>query len=70
MTFRTEHGLQLLEGSCDELTRLATVMQQVSALAAVGADERVWIEEVTVGDAVVRLGLNPDRQARVQIVRS
>ena len=49
--------------------RLATVMQQVSALAVLNDDERVWVDEVTVGDATVKLGLNPGRQGRVQIIR-
>jgi hypothetical protein len=69
VTFVTEHGLEALEGSCDEMARLATVMQQVGALAALNEAEKVWIEDVTVGDAVVKLGLNPGRQARVRILR-
>jgi DNA-binding IclR family transcriptional regulator len=69
VTFVTERGLEPLEGSCDEIARLATVMQQVSTLAMLNDDERVWVDEVTVGDATVRLGLNPGRQGRVQIIR-
>lgn len=69
VTFATENGVELLEGSCDEIARLAQVMQQVSALAALNDDERVWLDEVAVGDAVVRFGLSPGRQARVAIVR-
>ena len=70
VTFVTERGLEPLEGSCDEIARLATVMQQVSTLALLNEDERVWVDEVTVGDAIVKLGLNPGRQGRVQIVRN
>jgi hypothetical protein len=70
VTFMTERGLEALEGSPDELARLATVMQQVGVLAALNDKERVWLEDVTVGDAVVKLGLNPGRQARVRILRA
>lgn len=70
ITFVTERGIEALEGSCDEVARLATVMQQVGALASLNEQEQVWLEDVTVGDAVVKLGLNPGRQARVRIVRS
>jgi hypothetical protein len=69
VTFVTERGIEPLEGSCDEIARLATVMQQVSALAALNENERVWIDEVAVGDAIVKLGLNPGRQGRVKIIR-
>ncbi|HTU96773.1 MAG TPA: hypothetical protein VMF14_13090 [Solirubrobacteraceae bacterium] len=69
VTFVTERGIEPLEGSCDEIARLATVMQQVSALAAINENERVWIDEVAVGDAIVKLGLSPGRQGRVKIIR-
>jgi hypothetical protein len=70
VTFVTERGIEPLEGSCDEVARLAHVMQQVGALASLNEEESVWLEEVAVGDAVVKLGLNPGRQARVRILRS
>lgn len=69
VTFATERGVEPLEGSCEEIARLAAVMQQVSLLASLNEDEQVWIDEVPVGDAVVKFGLSPGRQARVQIVR-
>ena len=69
VTFVTDHGIEPLEGSCEEVARLARVMQQVGALAAVNEQEQVWLEEVTVGDAIVKLGLKPGQQARVRIVR-
>jgi hypothetical protein len=69
VTFVTERGIEPLEGSCDEIARLATVMQQVSALAALNDNDRVWIDEVAVGDAIVKLGLSPGRQGRVKIIR-
>jgi hypothetical protein len=69
VTFVTERGIEPLEGTCDEIARLATVMQQVSALAMLNESERVWIDEVAVGDAIVKLGLNPGRQGRVKIIR-
>ncbi len=69
VTFATERGLETLEGSCEEIARLSRVMAQVAALAAVNEDERVWIDRVEVGDAVVHLGLKPGGQAKVRIVR-
>jgi hypothetical protein len=69
ITFITEKGLEPLEGSREEVARLAEVMQQVSALAAVNEDERAWLEDVVVGEAVVQLGINPHGQARVRILR-
>jgi len=70
VTFATDRGIEPLEGSCEEVARLARVMQQVGALAALNEREQVWLEEVTVGDAIVKLGLKPGRQARVRIIRS
>ena len=64
-----KRGLEPLEGSREEVARLAEVMQQVSALASLNEDERVWLEDVVVGDAVVQLGINPHGQARVRILR-
>lgn len=69
VTFATERGVELLEGTCEEVARLAQIMQQVGALAALNDHERVWLDEVPVGDAVVRFGLSPERQARIQILR-
>lgn len=69
VTFITEKGLEPIEGSHEEIARLADVMRQVSAMASLNEYERVWIEDVVVGDAVVKLGLNPQGQARVRIVR-
>lgn len=69
ITFITDKGLEPLEGSHREVARLAEVMRQVSALAAINEDERVWLEDVVVGDAVVQLGINPHGQARVRILR-
>lgn len=68
-TFITDHGLEPLEGTHEEVARLASVMRQVSALATLNEHERVWLEDVVVGDAVIKLGLNPHGQARVRIVR-
>ena len=69
VTFITDHGLERLEGSCEEVARLAEVMQQISVLAALNENESVWVEEVTVGDARIKLGLNPGNQTRMLIVR-
>lgn len=69
VTFATDNGIESLEGSCEEIARLAHVMQQVGALAALNDHEQVWLDEVPVGDAVIRFGLSPGQQARVAIVR-
>ena len=70
VTFATDYGLEPLEGSCAEVARLAEVMHQVSVIAPLNEFERVWLEDVAVGDATVRLGLEPGGKARVLIVRN
>jgi hypothetical protein len=69
VTFVTERGLEPLEGTRGEVAQLARAMRQVSVLAALNEDDKVWLESVPVGDAIVKLGLNPGGQARVHIVR-
>ncbi len=69
VTFVTNGGLVALEGTADELGRLAEVMQQVAALAPLNESGKVWIDDVAVGDAVVRLGLRPGGEAVVRITR-
>jgi hypothetical protein len=69
VTFATDDGIELLEGTYEQVARLARVMNQVSVLATLNDDESVWIEDVAIGDAVVQLGLNPGGQARVRILR-
>ena len=68
VTFATDRGLERLEGTPDEMARLARAMQQVAALGQLNEHESVWIEEVPVGRSLVKLGLNPGGQARVLIV--
>lgn len=70
VTFITDAGLEPLEGSHEQIARLACVMEQVSVLAAVNETEKVWLEDVVVGEATVKLGLSPGGQARVRIIRS
>ena len=69
VTFVTERGIEPLHGTCDEVARLAMVMQQVSVLASLNEADRVWLQDVPVGDAIVKFGLNPGHQARIQILR-
>ena len=69
VTFITDSGLEPLEGTYEEVGRLAQVMKEVSALAALNDTESVWVQDVVVGSATVRLGLKPGKQARVQIIR-
>jgi hypothetical protein len=69
VTFVTDGGLVPLEGSAEELGRLAEVMQQVAALAPLNETEKMWIEDVRVRDAVVKLGLRPGGEALVRITR-
>jgi hypothetical protein len=49
VTFVTDAGLVPLEGSAEELGRLADVMAQVAALAPLNETEKMWIEEVRGG---------------------
>ena len=67
VTFATERGVERLEGSPEELARLARAMQQVAALGQLNEHENVWVEEVPVGNSLVKLGLSPGGQARVLI---
>ena len=69
VTFLTDAGLERIEGSHAEVARLAKVMQQVSVLAPLNETGNVWIEDVAVGEATVRLGLAPGGRARLLIVR-
>ncbi len=69
ITFATEFGLEQLEGSREEVARLAEVMQQVAVLASLNESENVWLEEVAVGEATVMLGLGPGGIGRVKILR-
>ena len=69
VTFGTEQGIQQLVGSPDEMARLARSMQQVAALGQLNEQDSVWLDAVPVGDAIVKLGINPGGQARVLILR-
>ena len=70
ITFGTERGVERLEGSHDEIARLAQAMRQVAALGQVNDHDDVWLDAVPVGDALVKLGVAPHGQTRVLIVRS
>jgi hypothetical protein len=70
ITFATEQGLQSLSGRREQVARLAEVMAQVAALAPLNETERVWVEDVVVGDHVVKLGLNPHGRTRMRIDRA
>jgi len=70
VTFITDYGLEQLEGSCEEVARLAEVMNQISVLAPLNETDSVWLEEVVVGDATVKLGLNPGGLTRMLIERA
>jgi hypothetical protein len=68
VTFVTDRGAVAVEGSEAQIARLAEVMAQVAALAPLNETERTWIENVVVGDSLVRLGLAPGGEGRVQII--
>jgi hypothetical protein len=68
VTFATERGIERLEGSPDDMARLARAMQQVAALGQLNEHENVWLEQVQVGRALVKLGISPGGQARVMIL--
>jgi len=70
VTLISESGLHELEGSVEEMARLATVMRQVSVLAPLHDGELVWLEEITVGSADVKLGLSAAGRTRVLIRRT
>ena len=54
VTFITDYGLEPLEGSRDEVARLAEAMRQISVLASLNdSNERVWVQDVAVGSAIV-----------------
>jgi hypothetical protein len=44
-------------------------MHQVCALAPLNDEDGVWLEDVTVGNAIVRLGLGRAGEARLRILR-
>jgi len=68
-TFATERGVESLSGTHAEVARLAHVMKQVATLAPLNETASVWLEEVVVGDALVKLGLGPGGAARIAIYR-
>ncbi len=68
VTFVTERGLVAVEGSEGQIARLAEVMAQVAVLAPLNETESAWIEDVAVGDSLVRLGLRPGGEGCVQII--
>jgi hypothetical protein len=70
VTLATDVGVQRLEGSHHEIARLADVMQQVSVLAPLNDRDKLWLEDVTVGEATVRLGLNPGGLTRLLILHA
>jgi len=69
VTFATDRGVEQLVGTPDQMAQLARSMQQVAALGLANDHESVWLDAVPVGDAIVKLGLNPGGQARVLILR-
>jgi hypothetical protein len=68
-TFATERGVERLEGSPEQVARLAKAMHQVCALAPLNDEDGIWLEDVTVGNAIVRLGLGRAGEARLRILR-
>ncbi len=70
VTFGTDKGIERLVGSTDEMAHLARAMAQVAALGQLNEHESAWLDAVPVGDAIVKLGINPGGQARVLILRS
>lgn len=67
-TFGTDRGLLRLEGTPEEMARLARAMQEVAALGELGEYERVWMQDVPVGDVIVQVVLKPGGRARVRIL--
>jgi hypothetical protein len=69
VTFGTERGLERLEGSPEQIARLARAMQQVAVLGQLNEHDDLWLDAVAVGDAIIKLGLAPGGQTRVLITR-
>jgi hypothetical protein len=69
VTFGTERGIERLEGSPEQVARLARAMQQVAVLGQLNEHDDLWLDAVAVGDAIVKLGLAPGGQTRVLITR-
>ena len=65
----TENGIELLTGGCAEVPGPAAVMEQISALARLNDNKRVWLQDVAVSDSIVKLGLNPEGEGRICILR-
>jgi hypothetical protein len=69
ITLVSDFGVHQLEGSVDEMARLAEVMRQVSVLAPLHDGEPIWLADVMVGGALVKLGLLTGGRTRVLILR-
>lgn len=67
--FGTDQGLDIVEGTREEIERLARVMTQVAALGELNTIETCWIESVVVGKDIVQLGLLPRHRIRMSITR-
>jgi hypothetical protein len=69
VTFGTERGIERLEGTPEQVARLARSMQQVALLGQLNEHDEVWLDAVAVGDAIIKLGIAPGGQTRVLITR-
>ena len=69
VTFGTERGIERLEGTPEQVARLARAMQQVALLGQLNEHDDLWLDTVAVGDAIIKLGLAPGGQTRVLISR-
>jgi hypothetical protein len=69
ITLASDSGLHRLEGSREEIARLARVMRQVSVLAPLYDGEPIWLDDVIVGCTVVRLGLTSEGGTRLLLHR-
>ena len=61
-------GVLAVSGSYDEIAGLCDVLEQVALLATVSAHEDSWLDDVTVGADVVKLGIKAGGRVRLAIV--
>jgi hypothetical protein len=63
-------GVEVLEGSPDEIAALCDAMEQMCVLAGAADDESAWLAALPVGADIVRLGLSRGGRVRLVVQRA